>query len=174
MLWEKGTNRASFFRGEINKYGWVDTGSSFLPSEIIAAFLWAQLENLDSIQKKRKLIWRDYQNGLQNLEKKGLLQLPVLPEYASNNAHMFYILCRSLEERSALIASLKSKDIHAVFHYLSLHKSDYYLKSNKLVNLPQTDQFTDTLLRLPFYYELTQAEQQKVIFAIQEFYKHEN
>jgi len=174
VLWEKGTNRASFFRGEINKYGWVDTGSSFLPSEIIAAFLWAQLENLDPIQKKRKLIWRDYQNGLQNLEKKGLLQLPVLPEYASNNAHMFYILCRSLEERSALIASLKSKDIHAVFHYLSLHKSDYYLKSNKLVNLPQTDQFTDTLLRLPFYYELTQVEQQKVIFAIQEFYKHEN
>ena len=129
IIWEKGTNRASFFRGEINKYGWVDTGSSFLPSEIIAAFLWAQLENLITIQTKRKAIWDAYFNGLQILEQQGKLHLPQIPTYASNNAHMFYLVCDSLATRSALIAHLKAQHIHAVFHYLSLHKSDFYLKN---------------------------------------------
>ena len=170
IIWEKGTNRASFFRGEINKYGWVDTGSSFLPSEIIAAFLWAQLENLITIQNKRKVIWDAYFNGLQILEQQGKLHLPQIPTYASNNAHMFYLVCDSLATRSALIAHLKAQHIHAVFHYLSLHKSDFYLKDNDAATLPNSDYFTDTLVRLPFYYDLNNEEQQKVIQAIQEFY----
>lgn len=170
IIWEKGTNRASFFRGEINKYGWVDTGSSFLPSEIIAAFLWAQLENLTVIQTKRKAIWDAYFNGLQILEQQGKLHLPQIPTYASNNAHMFYLVCDSLATRSDLIAHLKAHHIHAVFHYLSLHKSDYYLKDNDAATLPNSDYFTDTLVRLPFYYDLNNEEQQKVIQVIQEFY----
>lgn len=170
IIWEKGTNRASFFRGEINKYGWVDTGSSFLPSEIIAAFLWAQLENLSVIQSKRKTIWDNYFSALQVLEQQGKLRLPQVPAYASNNAHMFYLICDSLATRSALIAHLKSKDIHAVFHYLSLNKSDFYLKDNVEKILPNSDCFTDTLVRLPFYYDLNNEEQQKVIQAIKEFY----
>ena len=170
IIWEKGTNRASFFRGEINKYGWVDTGSSFLPSEIIAAFLWAQLENLSTIQNKRKTIWDTYFNALQVLEQQGKLRLPQIPSYTSNNAHMFYLVCDSLATRSALIAHLKSKDIHAVFHYLSLNKSEFYLQNNEEMTLKNADHFTDTLVRLPFYYDLNKEEQQKVIQAIQEFY----
>ena len=170
IIWEKGTNRASFFRGEINKYGWVDTGSSFLPSEIIAAFLWAQLENLTAIQNKRKDIWDAYFNGLQVLEQQRKLRLPQIPSYASNNAHMFYLVCDSLATRSALIAHLKSKDIHAVFHYLSLNRSEFYLKNNGEEILPNSDCFTDKLVRLPFYYDLNNEEQQKVIQAIKEFY----
>ena len=170
IIWEKGTNRASFFRGEINKYGWVDTGSSFLPSEIIAAFLWAQLENLTAIQNKRKVIWDAYFNGLQVLEQQRKLRLPQIPSYASNNAHMFYLVCDSLATRSALIAHLKSKDIHAVFHYLSLNRSEFYLKNNGEEILPNSDCFTDKLVRLPFYYDLNNEEQQKVIQAIKEFY----
>lgn len=170
IIWEKGTNRASFFRGEINKYGWVDTGSSFLPSEIIAAFLWAQLENLTNIQSKRKILWEAYYKGLQILEQQGKVQLPQIPSYASNNAHMFYLVCDSLATRSALIAHLKAQNIHAVFHYLSLNKSEFYLKENEEVTLPHADYFTDNLLRLPLYYELNTQEQQKVIQAIQEFY----
>ena len=170
IIWEKGTNRASFFRGEINKYGWVDTGSSFLPSEIIAAFLWAQLENLTAIQTKRKAIWNTYYNKLQILEQQGKLRLPQIPSYASNNAHMFYLVCDSLATRTALIAHLKSKDIHAVFHYLSLNKSEFYLQNNEEMTLKNADHFTDTLVRLPFYYDLNKEEQQKVIQTIQEFY----
>lgn len=172
VIWEKGTNRASFFRGEVNKYGWVDTGSSFLPSEVIAAFLYAQLENLDPIQAKRKSIWENYQNGLKNIEAEGKIKLPVIPDFATNNAHMFYIACRSLEERSQLIAFLKVKDIHAVFHYISLHKSDYYIRENVAPELPNADFFTDHLLRLPFYYELLEDQQLAVISRIQEFYAH--
>lgn len=170
IIWEKGTNRASFFRGEINKYGWVDTGSSFLPSEIIAAFLWAQLENLTTIQTKRKTIWDNYYNALQPLAQQGKFKLPQIPSYASNNAHMFYLVCDSLSTRSALLAHLKAQNIHAVFHYLSLNKSDFYLKDNEEVTLANSDHFTDTLVRLPFYYDLNNEEQQKVLQAIQEFY----
>ena len=170
IIWEKGTNRASFFRGEINKYSWVDTGSSFLPSEIIAAFLWAQLENLTAIQTKRKVIWNTYYNAFQNLEKQQKLKLPQIPYYASNNAHMFYLVCDSLATRSALISYLKEQNIHAVFHYLSLHKSDFYLKYNDAATLPNSDYFSDRLVRLPFYYDLKIEEQQKIIQAILEFY----
>jgi dTDP-4-amino-4,6-dideoxygalactose transaminase len=170
IIWEKGTNRASFFRGELNKYGWVDTGSSFLPSEIIAAFLWAQIENLDIIQTKRKTIWDNYYNGLKFLELQGKLRLPIIPPFASNNGHMFYLICDSLSVRTDLIEYLRKQKIHAVFHYLSLHKSEFYLKNHKEENLPNADFFTDHLIRLPFYFEMTKDEQNKIIKAIKEFY----
>jgi dTDP-4-amino-4,6-dideoxygalactose transaminase len=158
IVWEKGTNRAEFFRGEVNKYGWVDTGSSFLPSEIIAAFLWAQIEHLEDIQAKRKQIWNDYYNYLKPLEDKGAFRLPEIPDYATNNAHMFYIVCNSLEERTALIEQLKNNGINAVFHYLGLHKSEFYKSKHDGRELKNTDRFTDCLLRLPFFYDLTQKE----------------
>lgn len=170
VIWEKGTNRASFFRGEVNKYGWVDTGSSFLPSEVIAAFLYAQLENLDTIQSKRKSIWNRYREGLQRLEAQGNIKLPVIPEFATNNAHMFFIICGSLDARSGLIKYLKDRDLHAVFHYISLHKSEFYAKDNAVPELPNSDFFTDHLLRLPFYYELAEADQDRIIAAINEYY----
>ncbi len=172
VIWEKGTNRASFFRGEVNKYGWVDTGSSFLPSEVIAAFLYAQLENLDNIQQKRKKIWNNYYKGLKNLETEGKIKLPVIPDFATNNAHMFFIACKSLDERSALIKYLKERNVHAVFHYISLHKSDFYAKDNAVPDLPNSDYFTDHLLRLPFFFELTDAEQSHIIETINEFYEN--
>ncbi|MCL4132286.1 UNVERIFIED_CONTAM: hypothetical protein GTU68_013011 [Idotea baltica] len=136
ILWEKGTNRASFFRGEVNKYGWVDTGSSFLPSEVTAAFLYAQLEKMDMIQRNRISIWNLYKDGLSDLEKQGKIKLPIVPENSTNNGHMFYIICGSLEERTKLISYLKERDILSVFHYLSLHKSEYYLKNNIATKLP--------------------------------------
>ena len=170
VIWEKGTNRASFFRGEVNKYGWVDTGSSFLPSEVIAAFLWAQLENLEKIQNKRKSIWQNYYDGLKNLEDKGYIKLPVIPDFATNNAHMFYIIFDNIKTRTALIKHLKEKDIHAVFHYISLHKSDYHLKNNGLKDLEFADFFTDNLLRLPFYYNLENDEQIDIIDSINRFF----
>ena len=172
IIREKGTNRSAFFRGEVNKYGWVDFGSSFLPSEIIAAFLFAQLEHLDTIQQKRKQIWEHYYNSLQNLEKEGFIKLPKIPNYATNNGHMFYIVCNSYEERSSLINHMKSKEIHPVFHYLSLNKSEYYLKNNDLFEMPNSDKFTDCLLRLPFYYELSAEEQYKIIDTIKEYAKN--
>lgn len=154
IIWEKGTNRAEFFRGEVNKYGWVDTGSSFLPSEIIAAFLYAQLENLDVIQDKRKGLWNCYYQQLKPLSDKGLFSLPNIPLYATNNAHMFYLICNDLEERTKLIKDLKDNGILAVFHYLSLHNSDYYKGKHDSRELLNCDKFADCLVRLPLYYEL--------------------
>lgn len=197
IIWEKGTNRAEFFRGEVNKYGWVDTGSSYLPSELISAFLWAQIENLEAIQFRRKEIWNSYHEGLSPLAARGCFSLPVIPDYATNNAHLFYIVCRSLEERTALTAHLKSRGILAVFHYLSLHRSRYYTAHPELrpeslrdtetimssavegedeemvvkgLCLPNCDRFADCLLRLPLFYELTDGEVETVISAINEFY----
>ena len=174
IIWEKGTNRASFFRGEINKYGWVDTGSSFLPSEIIAAFLWAQLENLDAIQTKRKHIWDKYYNGLKVLEEKSNIKLPKLPNYATNNAHMMYIVFNNLNQRTKLISQLKEQNIHAVFHYISLHKSEYYAINNVVPALHNSDFYTDNLLRLPFYFELTDQQQRKIIESIILFFENES
>ncbi len=170
IIREKGTNRSSFFRGELDKYGWVDIGSSFLPSDIIAAFLYAQIENMDSIQQKRKEIWNRYYNALSPLQEKGQLRLPYLPDYATNNAHMFYIVCKSLEERSDLIALLKENKVMAVFHYLSLHKSPFYTDKHDGRELPLSDLYSDNLLRLPFYYSLEKIEQEKVIDLIKGFY----
>lgn len=166
IIWEKGTNRAEFFRGEVNKYGWVDVGSSFLPSEIIAAFLWAQLENLDPIQQKRKILWEKYHGLLSPLKDTLNIQLPGVPDYATNNGHMFYIVFASLEERQAAITRLKQVDIHAVFHYLSLHKSAYFDGKYEGQDLPHADHFTDCLLRLPMYYELSAEEVARVVAAL--------
>ena len=172
IIREKGTNRSAFFRGEVNKYGWVDIGSSFLPSEIIAAFLFAQLEHLDTIQQKRKQIWEHYYNSLQNLEKEGFIKLPKIPNYATNNGHMFYIVCNSYEDRTSIIKHMKSKDIHPVFHYLSLNKSEFYLKNNIRFDIPNSDIFTDCLLRLPLYYQLSKLEQNQIIETIQDYAKN--
>jgi dTDP-4-amino-4,6-dideoxygalactose transaminase len=157
IIWEKGTNRSSFFRGEVDKYGWVDIGSSFLPSEIIAAFLWAQLENLEDIQKKRKEIWERYWSDLRNWSEINNIKLPMIPEYATNNAHMFYLVCDNLEQRTQIIEKLKAKGITAVFHYISLHRSPYFLKSNEDKLLAETEKYTDRLVRLPLFFELETA-----------------
>lgn len=171
IIWEKGTNRAEFFRGMVNKYGWVDTGSSFLPSEINSAFLWAQLENLEMIQSRRKHIWGMYHDGLKNLADKRYVSLPNIPDYATNNGHMFYMVCRSLDERTALISFLKQHDALAVFHYLSLHKSEYYVThGGKEVDLPNCDMFADQLVRLPMYFDLKDEDVELVISLINEFY----
>ena len=129
-------------------------GSSFLPAEINAAFLWAQLENLDEIQSKRKALWETYYKLLKPLSEKGFFSLPDIPDYASNNAHMFYLVCRNLEERTALIKYLKEHDIQAVFHYLSLHSSEFYKNKHDGRELPECDRYMDTLVRLPLFYEL--------------------
>lgn len=171
IIWEKGTNRSEFFRGEVNKYGWVDTGSSFLPSEIISAFLYAQLENLDMIQNRRKAIWEQYYAGLKGLADKGYFCLPDLPDYATNNAHMFYLVCRSIDERSALIKYLKDNGVGAVFHYLSLHKSEYYKNHySNISELPSCDRFADCLVRLPMFYELANEDVDFVVGLINNFY----
>ena len=202
IIWEKGTNRSEFFRGEVNKYGWVDTGSSFLPSELISAFLWAQIENMDLIQTRRKEIWEQYKEGLSSLAEKDLIQLPYIPEYATNNAHMFYIVCKSLDERTSLIKYLKDKGILSVFHYLSLHKSIFYTAHNESrpeglqevetvkiknfdgtvteesqvigLNLPNCDRYADCLLRLPMYYDLESYQVREIIKSICEFFMNSN
>ena len=175
IIWEKGTNRSEFFRGMVNKYGWVDTGSSFLPSEINSAFLLAQLEQLDEIQSRRKAIWKMYYDGLKGLAERGFIQLPVIPDYATNNAHMFYFVCRNLEERTKLLAYLKENGILAVFHYLSLHLSGYYKEHSEAIpELPNCDHFADCLVRLPMYYELKDEEVQQIIETINSYYDGNN
>lgn len=167
ILWEKGTNRAEFFRGEVNKYGWEDVGSSFLPSEVVAAFLWAQLESLEDIQAKRKSLWNEYFDLLSPAAAIGQFRLPDIPEYATNNAHMFYLVCNSLEERTALIKKMKDNDILAVFHYLSLHSSPYYQNKHDGRNLPNCDRYADCLVRLPMYYELEEKDVERICHLIQ-------
>lgn len=154
IIWEKGTNRSAFFRGEVDKYGWVDVGSSFLPSEIIAAFLWAQLENMQSIQETRTKHWNNYFTRLSQWAGANGITLPMIPQSATNNAHMFYLVCNSLEQRSVIIEKLKSKDILSVFHYISLHESPFYKDRHDGRKLPNSQRYTNTLLRLPMYFEL--------------------
>jgi dTDP-4-amino-4,6-dideoxygalactose transaminase len=166
IIWEKGTNRSAFFRGEVNKYGWVDIGSSFLPSDIIAAFLWAQLENLEDIQTRRKKIWKTYFNTLDDWAKTHEIKMPFVPEYATNNAHMFYLACKNLEQRNNLINYLKSNQIFAVFHYLSLHKSEFFQSKHDGRVLSYTDFYSDCLIRLPMFYEL---EEDLVITSLLNF-----
>jgi len=166
IIREKGTNRSAFFRGEVDKYGWVDVGSSFLPSDIIAAFLYAQLENLTRIQDRRRQIWEWYRAGLAPLADAGFLRLPPVPAFATNNAHMVYVVCRHAAEREGLINHLKDKGIQAVFHYLSLHASPYYRDKHDGRPLPRSDQYSDCLVRLPMYYELTQAQVETITAAV--------
>ena len=166
ILWEKGTNRAAFFRGETDKYSWVDMGSSFLPSDLIAAFLLAQLEQMDQIQQRRLEIWKRYHSGLKPLEEKKLLQLPAIPTFASNNAHLFYLLLPDAESRQQLINHLKQQGIMAVFHYLSLHRSAFYLMKHDGRQLPHCDRFSDGLLRLPLFFELKDEQVDHIIRQI--------
>lgn len=168
IIWEKGTNRAEFFRGMVNKYGWVDTGSSFLPSEINSAFLWAQLESLDEIQARRKARWEQYHEGLKDLAEKGYFALPDIPNYATNNAHMFYLVCRNLDERTKFIAYLRENGVAAVFHYLSLHLSEYYKEHHvgAIPELPNCDKFANCLVRLPMFYELNSEEVDSIVSSI--------
>lgn len=170
IIWEKGTNRSAFWRGDVDKYDWVDIGSSFLPSELTAAFLWAQLEELDRIQSRRKQIWKRYWDELQELKRRNV-QLPFIPEYATNNAHMFYLVCNSEQERTELINHLKNKEIFAVFHYLSLHKSPFYKSKYYGEELKESDKYSNCLLRLPFFYDLSADDQSRVIAAILDFFK---
>lgn len=168
IIWEKGTNRAEFYRGMVNKYGWVDMGSSFLPSEFNAAYLWAQLEQLDDIQGKRKHIWNRYYEGLKG-KIGGKVKLPYIPEYATNNAHMFYLLCPSLEYRTALMNYLKEHDIQTTFHYIPLHSSKYYEDKHDGRVLTNCDYYGDCLVRLPLFYELEDIEIDKIIKHIVRF-----
>lgn len=172
IIREKGTNRSAFFRGEIDKYGWVDVGSSFLPSDIIAAFLYAQLENIDQIQTRRKKLWSRYYQNLQQLSDKHLLKFPTIPDYASNNAHMAYLVCSNLEERQQLIQALNQAGIMAVFHYLSLHKSPFYHNKHIGGELKNSDYFSDCLLRLPLYYELSETDIDRITSIIIRFYEN--
>ena len=170
ILWEKGTNRAEFFRGEVNKYGWVDIGSSFLPAESVAAFLWAQLEHLDEIQAERKRLWQNYWEFFSGrtvaVSATGVDKycLPLIPDYATNNAHMFYLLFPDLAKRSDFIAKMKAQDVSCVFHYLPLHSSEYYRAKHDGRALPNCDRYADTLVRLPLYYGL-EPDQDKVLAA---------
>lgn len=170
ILWEKGTNRAQFFRGEINKYGWVDVGSSFLASDLNAAVLFAQLKNLEEIQNKRKSIWTAYQRNLPVLEKCGV-GLPEIPAYATNNGHMFYLICDSLDQRSRLIQHLRERNIHSVFHYQALHRSPFYAPRHDERLLPEADRYTACLVRLPFYVDLEVEDVEKVSAEILRFFE---
>lgn len=171
IIREKGTNRSKFFRGEVDKYGWVDIGSSFLPSDIIAAYLFAQLESIENIQQRRIAIWERYRSLLQPLAQSGSIKLPLVFDYATNNAHMFYIQCENIEVRSRLIEFLKKNEVLSVFHYLSLHKSEFNKPYFKGEVLPYADKYTDCLLRLPMFVELTDKEVEFVSELIIRFFE---
>ena len=166
ILREKGTNRSAFFRGEVDKYGWVDVGSSFLPSDMLSAYLFAQLELIDEIQSRRKAIWQRYRDALAELPRRFGVELPALPDYATNNAHMFYLVCSSLEQRTELIARLKERQISAPFHYVSLHSSSYFHTLHDGRPLPNADRFTEQLVRLPLYAELSNDDVDRVCEAV--------
>lgn len=171
IIWEKGTNRTEFFRGEVNKYGWKDLGSSFLPADYIAAFLLAQIEKMEQIQDRRKAIWERYYAGLKEVDQ---VVVPFIPDYATNNGHIFYILCSSFDIRSKLIDFLKQYGIYTSFHYLSLHKSLYIEEhqQDSSLDLPYSDYYTERLLRLPLYVEMTSQEVDSVIDKIKYFFYH--
>jgi dTDP-4-amino-4,6-dideoxygalactose transaminase len=170
IIREKGTNRSKFFRGEVDKYTWVDIGSSYLPSELIAAFLYAQLEQADEITRQRHAIHARYAAGLQPLADAGHLRLPQIPSGCMHNAHMFYVIVKAEAIRSALLAYLKENKVHAVFHYVPLHTSPMGHKYGyKRGDLPVTEELSDRLIRLPCYYELTHDEQVVVIARIRDF-----
>lgn len=166
IIRDKGTNRAKFLKGEVDKYEWVDIGSSFLPSDIIAAILFAQLEEIDFIQKKRIEIWELYYQKLKELEHTNIIKLPKIKPYATNNAQMFYLIFNSSDKRTNTLNYLKSKNISAAFHYLSLHQSPFYKQYNEEISLPNSELFSKQLLRLPFYISITNKEQCTVVEQI--------
>ena len=168
IIWEKGTDRAAFWRGEVDKYLWHDIGSSFLPSEITAAFLYSQLENLGLIQKKRKEIWNNYMDSFTII--KDTVRLPSVPEYCKNNAHMFYLICKDSNECLSLNKFLKSKNIYSAFHYHSLHSSPFFKDKHDGRKLTNCDKYAECLIRFPIYYELNKNDQQKIIDSVIYFF----
>ncbi len=170
IIREKGTNRSKFHRGEIDKYTWVDIGSSYLPSEIVTAFLYAQLENADNIIKKRLESWQYYYDNLEDLEKMGFLRRPIIPEDCKHNAHMFYIILENENNRDNLMDYLHKKGISTVFHYLPLHTSPMGIKLGYKKNcLPITEDLSLRLLRLPLFYNINESDQSIVVKGIKEF-----
>lgn len=171
IIWEKGTNRAAFYRGEIDKYNWVDVGSSFLMSEITAAFLWAQLESIDDIQKKRRQIWDLYYKNLSLLEKNGSLRLPSVPVFCKHNAHIFYLVTQDENERDKLLTYLNLEGVNAIFHYLALHRSPYCGKKYNERQLIYSERYTSVLIRLPIYFDLSIHNVNIISQKIIDFYK---
>ena len=171
IIREKGTDRSRFFRGQVDKYTWVNIGSSFLPSDINAAYLMAQLEMADEINENRLQSWTRYNEGLQDLAQEGVIELPYIPEECAHNAHMFYIKTKDMEERKALISYLKERDIAAVFHYVPLHSAPAGPRFGRFHGEDRyTTKESERLLRLPMYYNLSESDQQKVIDAVHGFY----
>ena len=171
IIREKGTNRSKFFRGEVDKYTWVDIGSSFLPSDILAAFLYAQLENMETINSRRKELFDYYHNALIPLVNDGELRLPYISSECETNSHLFYIILQDKNTRNALMDHLKSKGIQAVFHYVPLHLSPVGRSMGYAEGqLPVTESLSGRLLRLPFYHDMTGAEQGEVVDAIKDFW----
>lgn len=171
IIWEKGTNRSSFSRGEVSKYNWIDMGSSFLPSEITAAFLWAQLEKIDEIQNKRHLIWDSYYKNLKPLMERDNSSLPFPSSFCNHNAHIFYLLCQDEAQRDKLLAYLNDSGINAIFHYMALHRSPFYEKKYQGSRLTNCDRYAATLIRLPIYYGLTLDEVDIISKRITHFFK---
>lgn len=170
IIREKGTNRSRFFRGQVDKYSWVDIGSSYLPSDILAAFLFAQLEQWQSIQEKRKRVWQYYNENLSDWAEDNSVQLPRIPTYCDQSYHMFYMLLPTLQHRQNLIAYLKARGIYSVFHYLPLHLSDMGKQAGgKAGDCPVTERVSDQLLRLPFYNTLQEQDQERVVQTIKDF-----
>lgn len=174
ILREKGTNRSKFFRGQVDKYTWVDYGSSYLPSDMNAAYLWGQLEKAEMINRNRLAIWDRYYSELSDLESRGFIQLPFVPKYCEHNAHMFYVKCRDLEERTDLISFLRENGILAVFHYIPLHSAPAGQKFGRFVGSDRyTTRESERLVRLPLYYGMAEKDQSLVIEMMHTFYsKH--
>ncbi len=171
IMWEKGTNRAAFARGEVEKYEWVALGSSFLPNELTAAFLFAQLEHIDDIQQRRLQIWDTYYNKLRDAGLSDHISLPAIPDYAKHNGHLFYITVQTKDIRDKLLNHLQAVGVNAVFHYLSLHNSPYFKNLHDGRSLPNAERYSSTLLRLPFYFSLTEGEIDFVVDNIRDFFK---
>lgn len=172
ILREKGTNRSKFFRGQVDKYTWVDFGDSYLPSELNAAYLWPQLLNADKINKQRLKCWDIYYKGLKPLQDKGKLELPVIPVGCEHNAHMFYIKCKNLRERTDFIAFMRAKELYCVFHYIPLHSAPAGLKFGRFDGKDEyTTKESERLVRLPMYYGLTEKDCESVIAGVREFFK---
>lgn len=173
IIREKGTDRSKFFRGEVDKYTWVDIGSSYLPSELVGAFLYAQLEQAEKIIEKRRWIFRKYISGLQSLEAEGIIRLPYADQDHMNNGHLFYIITKSLDERKLLVAYLGKNGIMAVSHYVPLHSSPAGLKNGRVSgDLRVTDLVSERLLRLPVYYEMSDSDVEKVVQTVIGFYSN--
>jgi len=172
ILREKGTNRSKFYRGQIDKYTWMNYGSSYLPSELNAAYLWAQLEVADEINKSRMNAWEYYYNELNSLQKEGYIELPHVPEECTHNAHMFYVKAKDLEERSRLIQYMNERDVNCVFHYIPLHSAPAGKKFGKFIGEDvYTTKESERLMRLPMFYNITEEQTEKVVKTLKAFYK---